>query len=162
MGFGIIAVFAIFGGALVIGGIVAFRSSRSPLVRTLAAAGIAAGLVMVAIIFLVIPVSSETQVSPAPPPVKVAAPAEASTASGLSETDFRALLTLQDVKKVQLMETDLESTVRDFKTLAGEADPTQVEHMENLEISILAGLGHDDPYVEGAACPASPRPREES
>lgn len=41
-------------------------------------------------------------------------------------------------------------------------DPAQAEHMENLEISILAGLGHGNPYVEGAACPASPQPRGES
>jgi probable rRNA maturation factor len=41
-------------------------------------------------------------------------------------------------------------------------DSSQAEYMEGLEISILAGLGHDNPYADGIACNVSPQFCEES
>ncbi len=41
-------------------------------------------------------------------------------------------------------------------------DRSQAEHMEGLEISILAGLGHDNPYGDEIAAAAPPQPRGES
>ena len=38
-------------------------------------------------------------------------------------------------------------------------DPSRAEQMEGLEISVLAGLGHDNPYADGAACNTPPQPR---
>jgi len=37
-------------------------------------------------------------------------------------------------------------------------DPSRAEQMEGLEISVLAGLGHDNPYADGAACNTPPQP----
>ncbi len=55
---------AIVGAALIVGGVVAFRGSGTSNGKALSAAGIAAGVVMWAIVLLVVPVSVE-QVSDA-------------------------------------------------------------------------------------------------
>ena len=60
MEFAIIAVLAILGGALIAGGIVAYRGAESTRTRVLGAAATAAGLVMWAIIIFVTPVSVGT------------------------------------------------------------------------------------------------------
>ena len=41
-------------------------------------------------------------------------------------------------------------------------DLSQAEYMEGLEISILAGLGHDNPYADGITCNTPPQFYEES
>jgi len=41
-------------------------------------------------------------------------------------------------------------------------DSSQAEYMEGLEISIIARLGHDNPYADGIACNAPPQFYEES
>ena len=50
-------VLAVLGGALILGGMVAFRGNRRTLVRVIAAAAMAAGVVMWAIVLFTIPVS---------------------------------------------------------------------------------------------------------
>jgi len=57
---------SIFGAALVIGGIVAYRGIQRTGLRALAAAGVAAGIVMWAIVLVTIPVSGTQQGSPEP------------------------------------------------------------------------------------------------
>ena len=56
-------VLIVVGAALVMGGIVAYRGSTRTGVRALAAAGIAAGVMMLAIVALTVPVSVETSTS---------------------------------------------------------------------------------------------------
>lgn len=59
-------ILAILGAALIVGGIVAYRGSAAVGVRAFAAAAVAAGVVMWAIILLTLPVSAtSTEVSPA-------------------------------------------------------------------------------------------------
>lgn len=53
----IIAMLGIFGAALIVGGIVGYRKSMRTGVKTLAAASIAAGVVMWALILFTTPVS---------------------------------------------------------------------------------------------------------
>jgi len=53
----IIAMLGIFGAALIVGGIVGYRKSMRTSVKTLAAASIAAGVVMWALILFTTPVS---------------------------------------------------------------------------------------------------------
>ena len=60
MGFLIIALMAVFGAALSVGGFVAYRRSEVTSVRALSAGAIAAGVVMWAIIVLVTPVSTSS------------------------------------------------------------------------------------------------------
>jgi hypothetical protein len=57
MTFVIIAILGILGAALIVGGIVGYRKSVSPGIKTLAAASIAAGVVMWALILLTMPAS---------------------------------------------------------------------------------------------------------
>ena len=57
MTFVIIAILGILGAALIVGGIVGYRKSVRPSIKTLAAASIAAGVVMWALILLTTPVS---------------------------------------------------------------------------------------------------------
>lgn len=56
-------VLIIVGAALVGGGVVAYRRSRRTGVRSLAASGIAAGVMMLAIVALTVPVSGEMSTS---------------------------------------------------------------------------------------------------
>ena len=56
----------VLGAALIAGGIVAYRGSRRTGVRAFSAAGIAAGIVMWAIVVMIIPVSSSDNKSPSP------------------------------------------------------------------------------------------------
>ena len=57
MTFVIIAILGILGAALIVGGIVGYRQSVRPGIKTLAAASIAAGVVMWALILFTTPVS---------------------------------------------------------------------------------------------------------
>ena len=57
MNFVIIAILGILGAALIVGGIVGYRKSVRPGIKTLAAASIAAGVVMWALILFTTPVS---------------------------------------------------------------------------------------------------------
>ena len=50
-------VLAVLGGALILGGMVAFRGNRRTIVRVFAAAAMAAGVVMWAFVLLTVPVS---------------------------------------------------------------------------------------------------------
>jgi hypothetical membrane protein len=65
-GFIIIFILAILGAALVAGGVVMYRGSKSTAARAFGAAGIAGGLVMWAIVVLVTPVSVTQGESPVP------------------------------------------------------------------------------------------------
>jgi hypothetical protein len=60
MGFLIIALMAIFGAALIVGGFVAYRRSEVTSVKAVSAGAVAAGVVMWAIIILVTPLSSSS------------------------------------------------------------------------------------------------------
>ena len=60
------AALAVLGAALIVGGIVAYRGSARTGVRSLAAAGIASGAVMLAIVAMTVAVSSDGE---APDPV---------------------------------------------------------------------------------------------
>jgi type II secretory pathway component PulK len=60
MEFLIIALMAVFGAALIVGGFVAYRRSEVTSVRALSAGAIAAGVVMWAIIVLVTQVSTSS------------------------------------------------------------------------------------------------------
>ena len=60
------AVLAIFGAALIAGGIVGYRGSVRTAVRSFAAAGIASGVVMLAIVVMTIPASSASDGPPDP------------------------------------------------------------------------------------------------
>ncbi len=57
---------AVVGGALIVGGIVAYRRSSRGMVRPFAAAAIAAGAVMWMVVLLTVPVSSTDEGSPDP------------------------------------------------------------------------------------------------
>ena len=59
-------ILSIFGAALIIGGIVAYRGSRRTVVRAFGAAAIAAGVVMWAIVLVTLPVSYTQHGSPEP------------------------------------------------------------------------------------------------
>ena len=59
-------ILSILGAALIVGGIVAYRGSRTSGVRALVGAAIAAGVVMWAIVLLTIPVSGAEHGSPQP------------------------------------------------------------------------------------------------
>jgi hypothetical protein len=52
-----IAVLAVFGAALIAGGVVAYRGSTRVAVRAYAAAAITAGIVMLALVLFITPVS---------------------------------------------------------------------------------------------------------
>ena len=69
-GFIIIIALAILGAALIAGGIVAYRGSSRVGVRAFAAAGIAAGVVMWAVILLVVPASASSEDGPPEPVVE--------------------------------------------------------------------------------------------
>ena len=57
-GFIIQASLAVLGAALIAGGIVAYRGSQLTVVRSIAAASVAAGVVMLAVVVFTLPVSS--------------------------------------------------------------------------------------------------------
>ena len=68
MEWGWIVIYAlgIFGAAAVVGGIVAYRGNSRPGIRSLAAASVASGIVMWAIVLMVVPASVTTSGSGPP------------------------------------------------------------------------------------------------
>ena len=60
MGFLVIALLAVLGAALVVGGFVAYRRSEVTSIKAVSAGSIAAGIVMWTIIVLVTPLSSSS------------------------------------------------------------------------------------------------------
>ena len=65
-GFILQVAFAVLGGALAVGGFVAYRGSARTGVRAVAAAGVAAGVIMLFIVGMTLPASSTTDGSPDP------------------------------------------------------------------------------------------------
>ena len=133
--FVIIAIFGIAGAALIVGGIVAYRRSARTKVRAFSAAAVAAGVVMWAIIALIIPVSSTSDVSPAPTVVQVGMSATEgvgeSTASTLTEEKFMTLLTVEDLRGVLTTEISSQTPLLDYKEMAIRVDPAQVVNIDS-------------------------------
>ncbi len=136
MEFIILVMFGIVGGALIAGGIVAYRGSTRVKVRAFSAAAIVAGLVTWAVIAFIIPASSTSDVSPAPTVVvEVGSPTpsivDTPTASTLTEERFMALLTMNNLRGVLTTDISSQTQLLDYKEMAGSVDPSQVVNMDS-------------------------------
>jgi len=113
----------VLGAALIAGGIVAYRGSRRTGVRAFSAAGIAAGVVMWAIVVITIPVSSSDNKSPSP---------TVNVVSAITEESFMALLAGGDIQGVLKTVVPLTTRFYDYKEMAVVSDPSQVENMDTF------------------------------
>ena len=116
-------ILGVLGAALIAGGIVAYRGSRRTGVRAFSAAGIAAGVVMWAIVVITIPVSSSDNKSPSP---------TVNVVSAITEESFTTLLAEGDVQGVLTTEVPLTAQFYDYKEMATVSDPSQVENMDSF------------------------------
>ncbi len=113
----------VLGAALIAGGIVAYRGSRRTGVRAFSAAGIAAGVVMWAIVIITIPASSSDNKSPSP---------TVNVVSAITEERFTTLLAEGDVQGVLTTEVPVTAQFYDYKEMAAVSDPSQVENMDSF------------------------------
>ena len=116
-------ILGVLGAALIAGGIVAYRGSRRTGVRAFSAAGIAAGVVMWAIVVITIPVSSSDNRSPSP---------TVNVVSAITEESFTTLLAEGDVQGVLPTVLPLTTRFYDYKEMAAVSDPSQVENMDSF------------------------------
>jgi len=116
----------VLGAALIAGGIVAYRGSRRTGVRAFSAAGIAAGIVMWAIVVITIPVSSSDNKSPSP---------TVNVVSAITEESFTTLLAEGDVQGVLTTVLPLTTRFYDYKEMAAVTFAPQVEKGQRLEMS---------------------------
>jgi hypothetical protein len=135
MHFIVIIAISVLGGALIAGGFVGYRRSLTTGAKVVSAAGVAAGLVMWAVLLLIVPVSSNTETQPQPIVETTVMPDPASGSAGaaivstrITLDSFEDLLTLEDIKAVSPVE-NLDSEITDYKEQAGQVDPGQVQDM---------------------------------
>ncbi|MEE9248959.1 MAG: hypothetical protein V3U79_09715 [Dehalococcoidia bacterium] len=127
-GFVVQMILGILGAASIAGGIVAYRGSRRTGVRAFSAAGIAAGVVMWAIVAVTLPLSSTGGESPSPNVVVVSTNEALPT---VTEENFKTLLTEEDVRSALTTEVALMTRFYDYKKMAESVDPAQVVNMDS-------------------------------
>ena len=132
MGFIFVALLAIIGAALIVGGIVAYRGSTTVMARAFSAAGVVAGIAMWLVIASVTATSTSTSTSggTTPEPV-VMTSIVSSEALTISEQTFLHLLLADDVEQQLAAEVSLTTSYRDYKEMAEKVDPAQVVNMDS-------------------------------
>jgi hypothetical protein len=123
-------VLGILGSGLIFGGIVAYRGHTNPTVRALAAAGIASGLAMWAVIGFTVPASTSSDNGDSPSPVVSLDVVASGTYEPFTQERVAALLTSEDVDNAANGADSLAVEYRDGKAMAISVDPSQVTGIE--------------------------------
>ncbi len=128
-------ILGVLGAALIAGGVIGYRGSGRTGVRALSGSAVAAGLAMWAVVAVTVPVSQSGSGAPEPVVTEVVANFE------ITEASFKTLLTEEDVKAVLGTGDEYSSNYYNYKEMASDSDPSQVERMNGFYGLSLQVLG---------------------
>jgi len=129
-------VLGVLGAALIAGGVIGYRGSGRTGVRALSGGAVAAGLAMWAVVAVTVPVSQSGSGGALEMVVT-----EAVANFEITEASFKTLLAEEDVKAVLGAGDDFSSNYYNYKEMASDSDPSQVERMNGFYALSVEVLG---------------------